>query len=336
MPITLDPTRFNPDGLALSKDYADTMNGVVLPYLQSVRTDTVVRGAGDRPIFASRFDAENPVGTVMIVHGFTENGEKFDELTHSLLSRGASVVAFDQRGHGRSWRAEGLDGPSLTHVDRFGEYVADMKAVVDQVLAGMPRPWSVFAHSMGGAVTALFLETYPEVFDGAAVLCAPMIAPNLRGIPAPIGRVICGVPKLLGRGRKRMFISRPYVYPDDFATSCAAGRERFDWYETLRRDRPEFSNNGPTYSWTLEAIGVTGKILAPGAAERIAIPVKIYAAESDDQVMSGPQKQLAARLRRGAGVTLVPGSKHEIYRSADEVLFPWWHEALAFLILTSI
>ena len=26
----------------------------------------------------------------------------------------------------------------------------------------------------------------------------------------------------------------------------------------------------------------------------------------------------------------IPGSKHEIYRSPDDVLFPWWHEILEF------
>ena len=28
---------------------------------------------------------------------------------------------------------------------------------------------------------------------------------------------------------------------------------------------------------------------------------------------------------------VVPGAKHEIYRSQDEILFPWWHEVIGFL-----
>jgi alpha-beta hydrolase superfamily lysophospholipase len=28
---------------------------------------------------------------------------------------------------------------------------------------------------------------------------------------------------------------------------------------------------------------------------------------------------------------VIPGSKHEIYRSPDAVLFPWWKEILDFL-----
>ena len=326
--MTLDAARFNPDGLALSDNYAETMEKAVFPAINARRTDRTVEGAGGRPLFVSRFDADSPRGTAVLVHGFTENGEKFAELIHSLLSQGWSVVAYDQRGHGRSWRAEGLAEISLTHVDRFGEYVEDLGRVVDDVLAPMPKPWVLFAHSMGGAVSALFLEQRPGIFDRVA-LCAPMIAPNLGGIPAPAGKVICGVPKLLGRGKKRMFVSKPYSYPEAFETSCATGRERFDWYETLRRDHPEFTNNGPTYGWTLEAIGVTKRILAPGAVERIDIPVRLYTAESDGSVLPEPQRRFVARLKEGRR-TLVPGSRHEIYRSGDEVLFPWWHEILAF------
>ena len=329
MPITPDPSRFNPDGLVRSATYADTMNTVVMPSLAALRADTRVAGADDRPLFVSRYDADDPVGTVAIVHGFTENADKFSELIYSLLANHWSVLAWDQRGHGRSWRKEGLENdPSLTHVDKFDEYVRDMEIIVRQRLSAMPKPWRLFAHSMGGAVSSLFLERNPGVFD-RVVLCAPMIAPNLSGVPAPLGKLICAVPKALGRGTKRMFVSRPYAYPDDFPTSCATDRARFDWYELQRRDNPLFSNNGPTYGWTLEAIGVTDKILAPGAPEKIDAKVRLYTAEDDNQVMPIPQQKFVARLRQGARV-LVKGSKHEIYRSTDEVLFPWWHEILGF------
>lgn len=326
--MNLDPTFFNPDGLALSGNYADTMTSRVMPYLESRRTDAVIDGVGGRPIFTSRFDAEAPRGTVTIVHGFTENADKFAELIHSLLSQGWSVLAYDQRGHGRSWRAEGLADISLTHVDRFGEYVEDLERVADRLLAPMPGPHLLFAHSMGGAVSALFLERHPGVFRRAA-LCAPMIAPNLFGIPTPLGRVVCGVPKALGRGKDRVLFSKPYTYPEAFETSCAASRERFDWYETMRRDHPEFSNNGPTFGWTMEAIGVTKKILAPGEVEKIDVPVRVYGAETDGSVLPGPQRRFAERLK-GGKLRQVPGSRHEIYRSPDAVLFPWWHEILDF------
>lgn len=319
----------NQDGLALSEHYARTMETVILPFINARRTDRTIPGDDGVPLFTSRFDADQARGTVLIVHGFTENADKFAEVIHSLLRRGLSVVAYDQRGHGRSGRAEGLDGLSLTHVKDFDEYVRDMDVVRREVLSGMPRPWRVFCHSMGGAVTALYLERHPGVFDRAA-MCAPMIAPNLSGMPKPMAQALCAVEGALKNARKRVFVSRPYAEKEKFETACANGRARFEWYEDLRFKTPVFQNNGPTYGWLREAIDVTKDILTPGAAEKIDAKVRLFTAGLDDVVLPGPQKSFIERIRDGEH-RVVAGAKHEIYRSDDAVLFPWWHEVLTFL-----
>lgn len=322
-------TGVNVDGMICSEGYEATLNNRVLPWLNAHRTNLTVEGDGGRPLFVSRFDADAPEGTVLIVHGFTENVEKFLEVIHALLKNNLSVVAYDQRGHGRSWRAEGLSDLSLTHVDAFEEYVEDMEAVRRAVVARMPGPHRVFCHSMGGAVTALYLETHPDSFDRAA-MCSPMIAPNIKGLPRPAVRLMCRANRALGRADRRVFAFRPYSYPEDFNTSGATGRERFDWFEAQRRDHSELSNNSPSYGWLLESMEVTDKILAPGAPERIDAQVRIYTAALDDMVLPGAQKTFAARLRNVSRVD-VEGVKHEIYRSADEALFPWWRDVLGFL-----
>lgn len=320
----------NGDGLILSEHYDEVMNGTVQPYLQARETVLTVKGDREKPLYCVVWRADQPHGTVMVVHGFTENVRKYAELVFSLLRNGLNVVAYDQRGHGRSWRDEAVArDPSLTHVDGFGEYVRDMCAVCSNVLKEYPEPWSVFAHSMGGAVTCLFLSEHPEVFS-RAVLCAPMIAPYTGGAGQGAVRMLCGAMRLLGQGKKRIFASRPYSGPEDFDTSCATGRARFEWYDRLKQNRAEFRNNGPTYNWTLEAINVTKKILAAGVPEKIACPVRLYSAERDDSVLPEEQQRFIARVRNGVRIP-VPGSRHEIYRSGDDVLFPWWHEVLAFL-----
>ena len=319
---------FNEDGLVCSEGYAETMNGEVLPRLREICRRETVAGAGGKPIAAYRYDAENARGTVMILHGFTECAEKFSELIYSLLRNGFSVLACDQRGHGASWRDGRIGDISLTHVDRFGEYVEDMKALCDRILADMPKPRYVFCHSMGGAVTGEFLEAYPGVFE-KAVMCAPMIAPKVGGLPAGPLKAVANGAKKLGIGLKRIPGSRPWSGPEDFETSCATGRERFDWYDVLRVKTEIYHNNGPTYSWSLEALRVTKGLLAPGKPEQVKIPVRIYTAENDGSVEPGAQEKFAARLPDAVRKT-VPGSKHEIYRSPDSVLFPWWKEILEF------
>ena len=321
--------RFNPDGLVLSSRYTETMEQAVLPYLKARQEEMRVPGTGEKPLYCARFKADQPRGTVLIVHGFTENAYKFSELIYSLLQNNFDVAAYDQRGHGRSWRSEKVHDFSLTHVDDFREYERDMEIIVDTVLSKLPKPWLLFSHSMGGAVTGLYLEDHPGVFCRAA-FCAPMIQANLGSMSPAVVKLLCRSAKLMGKGSSRVFVSKPYTEKEAFEPSCATGRERFDWYENIRINRKEFQNNGPSYAWTLEAALVTKKLLLPGAPEKIDCPVRLYTAELDHTVLPEPQKAFISRIRNGSH-QIVKGAKHEIYRSTDDVLFPWWHDVLDFL-----
>ncbi len=326
----MSDAKFNEDGLAFETGYQAAMNEIILPGLKALRQDSMVPGWQNRELFCSRYDAENPRGTVLMVHGFTECGDKFSELIWSLLRNHWSVVAYDQRGHGRSWREPNTSDSSVVYVEHFSDYVRDLEAVCARVLSGMPKPWMVFSHSMGGAVTAWYLELHDgETFD-RAVFCAPMIACHRGGVPLGASFLITGGAQALHRGKKRMFFSRPYTFPDDFETSCTNSRARFDWYEQLRAERPELQTNGPSYQWTLNALSVTHQLLGQGRPEAVSIPVLLYTAEKDTSVLPDAQKQFIARVPHGVRKD-VPGSRHEIYRCVDSVLHPWWHEVLSFL-----
>ena len=320
---------FNEDWLVHEENYQDAMKKEILPFLQAREHLKTVHGYENRPLYTVHLAADHPIGSVMIVHGFTENAYKYAELVYSLLHNGLNVIIYDQRGHGRSWRHDDITDTSLTHVDSFNEYVKDMEAVVDQVLTRYQRPWMVFAHSMGGAVTALYLERHPEVFS-RAVLSAPMIAANRGGIPFFTGKLICRGARLTGRGLDRLFNSKPYDGPEDFSTAAASSRQRFDWYDEIKALRPEFQNNGPTFNWVLQSLRISQYILLPGAVEKIICPVRVYTAEHDTMVLPRAQAMFVNRLRHGQR-SLVKSAKHEIYRSVDDVLYPWWHEVLGFL-----
>ena len=319
---------FNEDFLISSPAYEAVLNETVIPGLEKIREDSTVSGKDHVPLFCSVFRAEKPVGTILVLHGFTENTYKYSELIWSLVQNHFSVVAYDQRGHGRSGRADGLPHPSVTHVDCFLDYVEDLRIVCETVLSRMPKPWTVFAHSMGGAVASLYLEKNHDVFSAAA-LCAPMIAPN-TSVPSFAAALLCRTACLLGRGKNYPFFMKPYSGPEAFETSCATDPIRFAWYDAVKASREDFWNSVPTYRWTVEAIGVTGKILAPGAPESITCPVLLSTADKDNSVMPGPQKKFIERVPKGKHI-FVKDSRHEIFRSVNAVFFPWWHEIILFL-----
>ena len=320
---------FNEDALVKSAAYARTMDEAVLPYLKAHERDETVKGYDGNPLFVSRFDAdENKYGTVFIVHGFTENAYKYSEIIYSLVKNGFSVVAYDQRGHGRSFRDERMPDKSLTHVDRFSDYVKDLECVCER-MRDMPKPWKVFCHSMGGAVTSLFLMKHQDTF-AAAAMCAPMIAVNRRGKPYFISKLLCRAFKIAGKGSERLFFTRPYSERETFEGACSTGEERFEWYSDVKHSHEEFHNNSPSYSWMLAALQVSQKLLFPGNASKIACPVVIYSAEDDWEVINSAQAMFAKHLKHGS-IVQTNGTRHEIYRSNDEALFKWWHDVLGFL-----
>ena len=181
---------------------------------------------------------------------------------------------------------------------------------------------------MGGAVSSLFMEQYPDIFS-AAVLSSPMIAPCTGGIPAPLASAVSLASKMLGNAKKKPFFMKSYSGPEDFATSCATDPVRFAWYDEIKASRKDFQNSVPSYQWSYEALHVTEKILAPNAPEKIPCPVLLFSAETDFSVLQGPQKTFIERVPHGRYV-LVKNARHEIFRSVNDVLFPWWHEIIRF------
>ena len=321
-------SRFSDEYLVNDVQYDSVMKSDVLPWLaerENVRRIPVSSGFS---LYCVSYNADNPAGTVVLLHGFTENAFKYSELIYSLLHNHYCVVAYDQRGHGRSSRTDGLPSPSVTHVDRFSEYVDDFQTVYSEMVVGMPGPFLLFAHSMGGAVASLYLEAHPDSFS-AVVLSSPMIAPAVMGLPKWIPQSVASCAVLLGKAKKNPFFMKPYSGPEDFDSSCATDIHRFSWYDRIKAERVEFQNSVPSYRWSLESLKVTGKILSPGMPERIACPVLLFSAENDSSVLPGPQKMFIGRVPNGRLIT-VSGAKHEIFRSVNDVLMPWWKQVLCF------
>ena len=68
----------------------------------------------------------------MILHGYTESAEKYREMMWYFLQGGYSVFAMDLRGHGRSVRE--VEDTSITHVDRFSDYLRDLEEFMQKVV----------------------------------------------------------------------------------------------------------------------------------------------------------------------------------------------------------
>ncbi len=305
--------------LVPEENYADVMNTAVLPFLERARTEKMLKMRDGIELHLVRYapiDAA-PKGNILIIHGFTESTEKYRELCYYFVKAGYTAIAYDQRGHGKSARE--VADPQLTHVERFADYVDDLAEVIDSELSGSPLPAYLFAHSMGGAVTALYLEQHPDNIFKKAVLSSPMIAPARGGFPLWFSKAIMGTCCAFGQKRKRIFLSKPPEGREDPATSANDSLARFEFYQDMKVGYKEYSNNGPTYKWTLESLNVTKKILKKGAPESIKTPLLIFVGGNDDVVLTDKIAEFAARVP-GSITENIPNCRHEIYYGVNAVL----------------
>jgi alpha-beta hydrolase superfamily lysophospholipase len=181
---------------------------------------------------------------------------------------------------------------------------------------------------MGGAVAALFLEREHPFCK--AILTSPMIAPRHGPIPHALAEGICRTLSLLGLGKRRIFVMRePDPTPAPIERSSMLSPARYAAWNEIRRETPYCGNAAASISWTATSLGITRKILAKGAPERVGIPVRVYAAEREHLVKLRPQVEFARRAPLGEFQT-VAGSKHEIYASTDDILHPYLEEVLDF------
>lgn len=300
-------------------DYENQMKNTVEPALNAVRQSGTFRAADGTELAVSLYPAKSPRGSVVIVHGFSETAEKYRELIWYFLNENYTVLAYDQRGHGRSTRTAPAD---VTHVTAFEDYVEDLHALLKAKAEELPRPRYLFSHSMGGAVGALFLIMYPGFFE-KAVLSSPMIAARHDGLGLHACRGICLFCMKTGRAAKRIFVSGKASDPTGETPEASASDSaaRFEYYRQLRLANPVLFCGAPTYNWTYASLGVTKKILAKGAPEGVKIPVLLFSADNDTLVKRKPQQEFIRRTAHGTFVT--EPSRHEIYAAGDAVLYPY-------------
>ena len=123
-----------------------------------------------------------------IVHGYAEHGGRYAHVGEFFAQRGFHVEALDHRGHGRS---DGRD-TFLTSID---DCVNDVEIMVNRLGDQRPDlPVFVLAHSMGGLITAKWVEDrQPEVngilLSGPAVMIDESISPLLLKISGVLATV---------------------------------------------------------------------------------------------------------------------------------------------------
>jgi lysophospholipase len=312
-------------------NYAEEMQRVEAE-LGACRVEGAFASFDGNEITYEFYPKENAVGAMVICHGFLENAVKFREMAYYFRHAGYAVFSITHRGHGSSYRKHPED-PSLTHVDRFDDYVRDLECFVEQVVkphaAGLPL--DLYAHSMGGAVAVLYLQRHPEEFR-RAVLTAPMLLPRTNGIPRIFVRMLSRLQILLGRGDKMVFVSKPYEAGQDTfeKNSLCTSRARFDYYNALRDADPALQNTGASYRWINESLRIARPMQNRRRNAAIRTQICLFQADGEQVVWNEPQLKFL-RYVPMSRLVVVPYARHEIYRCDNRLLGSYLENILEFL-----
>ncbi len=309
--------------------YIEYMNHEVRDWLETTVQSGNITSADGVNLHYYYGIQENAKAAIVIVHGFCEFFGKYHEVACNMYQEGYNFFFMEQRGHGQSGRTVSKD--YLVHVDDFGEYVADLKLFLDQIVLPMTgnERLILFCHSMGGAVGTLFLEQYRDYFQ-AAVLSSPMLKMKYGELKDWQVRALSRTASTFRWEHRALPGVEPFD-PErpDFENSSAASRARYDYQFRLRAEGgTAYTMNGGTYGWAQAGMRATEELLHKIGI--IQIPVLILQAGQDDMVDNHGQ-DVALRKLRHAELRRFPESKHEIYNAEGETLRKYYRVLFRFL-----
>lgn len=255
---------------------------------------------------------------ILIVNGRVESYLKYQELAWDLWRQGYSLYLIDHRGQGMSERM--LNDLEKGYVDQFDDYVVDLKQFHDRIImADQPAKLFLLAHSMGGAISARYLERWPDDIK-AAVLSSPMLGINLGGLPKWLAKAVATTMDTVGS----LLGEPPYgpgqgAYQDSgFADNeLTHSQPRYQAFRQIYEQHPQIKLGGATAHWIYQ--GITGADAVIADATAIKTPLLVLQAGKDSVVDNAAQDAFCARARCEGGKPLrIEGAWHELFIESDD------------------
>ena len=265
-------------------------------------------------------------GTVLLFPGRTEFCEKYGPVAGVLTAAGLGVLAIDWRGQGLSDRLHA--DPGLGHVAGFADYQLDVAALTDHAGAlGLPRPWTLLAHSMGGAIGLAALHEGLDV--PRAAFSAPMWGIGMTTRLRPVAWAVSWAARRAGQGARYAPGRGPAAAETlMFETNpLTADRDWYDWMTRQTDAHPDLALGGPSLGWLIEALGATRRLRALAPPD---VPALIGVG-TEESIVDVAAIQALARDWPGADLRSYEGARHELMMEAPGTREAFLADATAFL-----
>ena len=310
--------------------YTSQMESIVLPYIKARRESGYVERIPGQKMYYEHLENVNETRALVLVHGFTEDVEKFYETAYYFMQMGFSVWLYQQRGHGKSYRSFTKD-LSRVHIDHYEDLVEDLHYFVQEVVmpAEINMPLYYYGHSMGGGVGAIYLETYPDDFP-KAILSSPMFEIDSGKVPDFLEGPIMAVLSLSGE-TNYLPGGKPFDQVPDFENSCTNCRPRFNYYfEEIKKD-PYKQMSAPTVRTAKEFLKIAKTATDPQNCQKVKAKVLLFQAGQDHTVRPGGENRFIEQIGERGQMVRIEKAKHEIYRCNNEDMELYWDAIEKFL-----
>jgi acylglycerol lipase len=149
---------------------------------------------------------------IIAVHGLAEHIGRYKNVVNYLVPRGYAIYGLDHRGHGKS---QGIKG----YVDRFDDYITDLKTFYDMVHKEQPdKRIFMLGHSLGGLIAVDYAVKYQAGLVGL-VVSAPLLKIGESVSPATVfmAKIISALaPKMGVTTLDATAVSRDQAVVDDY------------------------------------------------------------------------------------------------------------------------
>jgi lysophospholipase len=322
----------NPYQLTTEDQLTDNFNQQIETFWDLQAKSNSFQGVENKRIHTLSIKTGNK-NAIVISQGRNESVLKYKELTYDLNRQGYDLYLIDHRGQGFSERLGG--DKHRGHVEEFIHYAEDLDTYIRSLdLQSNYQNSYLFAHSMGGTISTLYLEQYAHPFN-AAVLFSPMLSINLSGVPTGIAKALTAtsaeICSWFSDQACYVFGGGEYqrkTFPNNDLTSSEI---RFNASQNTFEQFPDTQLGDSSMQWVSQSISATQKIVEN--AEKITIPILLIQADSDTVVTAEGQNDFFNNLKNCQSNQFlnISKAKHEILLERDQYRVPALNAALQFL-----
>ena len=284
--------------------------------------DLRIRVGGWRPA-----DTASEKGTVLIFPGRTEYIEKYGRDARVLTEAGYAVMAIDWRGQGIADRI--TDNALIGHIGLFPDYQYDVAAALDVATqVGLPQPWHVLGHSMGGCIALRsVMEGLPV---NSAIFSAPMWGIRLAAPTRPAAWVLSWSGSRLGLGHLMSPGTKEAPYPLDAEFEGNKLTSDQDMYDYMRRQlntHPDLSLGGPSLHWLGQALAETLHLARRPSPD---MPCLTFLG-TEEQIVDPSRVHSRMDAWPGGELMMLDGGRHEVLMETPKLREELFARLLDFL-----